>query len=357
MQVLLTGANGQARGLAVAAARAGHSALIYDPTSQLGPITLPYTGGWGAGIVEARVIHDIAEAADAGLIVINDDLHARAPLVEMLTPRLGPQHVILLNPGGFGGGAMLSARLRAAGAQAAVAELAGFPLLTEQDDGTVTLEAMKHDLPVAVHPPHRRDDILALLRPLLPTIVPADSALEVGLDNSNHFIHPPLVLLNAIRIDRAEPYRFYREGLSAAAQRLVYDIDRERLALAARLDIVVEPLDALFDRFYATEGMRGPTLFDRLGTFAPFERARSPLTLQHRYVLDDVSFGLVPIARVCERVGVAAPRMRATIDALGSVCARDFWSEGVTLESLRAGDSTLAALLDRTTNGGAAITS
>jgi opine dehydrogenase len=61
---------------------------------------------------------------------------------------------------------------------------------------------------------------------------------------------------------------------------------------------------------------------------------KSPMSLKHRFIVEDTMSGIVPLASVGNMLGVATPIMNAYIDIANVVCGRDFRAEGRTAEKL-----------------------
>ncbi len=65
-----------------------------------------------------------------------------------------------------------------------------------------------------------------------------------------------------------------------------------------------------------------------------YEGIQGPITVNTRYLFEDIPMGLVPLSCLGRAVGAATPTMDAVVE-LGSVLlGRDFRAEGRTLERL-----------------------
>jgi opine dehydrogenase len=61
---------------------------------------------------------------------------------------------------------------------------------------------------------------------------------------------------------------------------------------------------------------------------------KSPPSLDHRYIREDVGYGLVPMAKIGKLVGVKTPVMDALITLASTALGVDFREEGLTLEKM-----------------------
>jgi opine dehydrogenase len=80
--------------------------------------------------------------------------------------------------------------------------------------------------------------------------------------------------------------------------------------------------------------LRSGDMYQALRESEPNKPIKAPDSLDHRYVNEDVGFGLVPLVEIGRWVGVDMPSTEALIH-LGCVMRqRDYWTEGLTLEKM-----------------------
>ena len=146
-----------------------------------------------------------------------------------------------------------------------------------------------------------------------------------------------MTLANAARIEgTGGDFLFYEEGVSDATGRLIESVDRERIAIGAKLGIEIASDPAM--------GMRqGYMLADNYG--AAYREAPGFLgigaqpQLDHRYLHEDVGYGLVFMSRLAQQVGVETPTIDAIIQVASVLMARDYASEAPrTPDALGIGD-------------------
>ena len=86
-----------------------------------------------------------------------------------------------------------------------------------------------------------------LLDPWFPGLRLYANVLGAGLAAMNPVVHPAVFYSNAGRIERSRgEFYFYEEGVTPAVCRLIYAVDRERLAVAAALGSTLDPVDTAF---------------------------------------------------------------------------------------------------------------
>lgn len=337
MNCLVLGTDPHALGIVAAIHSAGYQVKLWGTDTTEPSLNLRYHGVLGDGHAQVEVVQDLPAAiADADIVIIGGELQDRDQRAAEIGGALSPEQVVLLSPGGAGGALAFAKRVRDDfGHEPAVAEVPGFPIMSAmQGDGSLRVTATKQNLSLGVFPATRLNAVHQRLTPVLPMLTPVESVLETSLANTNTLIHPPVSLLNASLIERGQDFRFYREGYTPGAARIIETIDRERIQLAAALGIDAAPINEVMRGFYGDQGMTGDSIYEQLSTFAPFESSAGPRSLEHRYQTDDIPYGIAPMAALGRQCGVEMPVMSGLVDIWSAICQRDFWSFGHTLEKM-----------------------
>jgi opine dehydrogenase len=270
---------------------------------------------------------------------------AHRDIAHQCAPYLTPEQVVVLIPGRTCGALEFSAIVESlTGWRPIIAEAQTFPLVSRViESGNAHVSAIKSELPVAAFPAKETKMVCELISSVLPGIREAEDVLETGLTNIGSVFHPAPLILN---IGRAETtngqYNHYLEGVSPSIARFIEHIDAERIAVGHALgkDLLsaVEWLHKVYDS-------KGNTLYESLHMTSCYQGLGAPNSLNHRYILEDVPTGLVPIAAIGELVGVPTPTIQATIAMASQLCGRDFWREGRNAENLGITDLSPTELL------------
>ncbi|WP_152364727.1 NAD/NADP octopine/nopaline dehydrogenase family protein [Microlunatus speluncae] len=286
--------------------------------------------GMYAGPIEVHVID--RPTADVYVAVTTSD--RLEPMLadhrELLAGR-----VLLVAPGGFGAAVRVRQLFDRWGVEPpVVAEATGFPAIGE-GEGTIRLRGIKRALPIAGIDHAATDEVLTAVRGHLPDLVPSELA-TTSLSNTNHLLHPVIMMLNADRIARGEEFPLFRDGLSAELDQQLAAVDAERLELVERLG--GEPVSIMnwMLRFYEDQGLTGSTISECLDSFPGFAAVPAPTSLRHRYLLDDIPHGLAGYVGVADRLGVDVPQLRSVIST----------AEQRLGQPLRAESSVVQAFLD-----------
>ena len=262
--------------------------------------------------------------------------HYAAALIDATTDN----QVLWLNPGHSGGALFL-------GAQARQRKGASGPLICQLSTashgsrmagparvGVFALTAAS----LAAFPSRDLDECRARVEALLPGQFSTNaSVLELDLQNVNAVMHPAQMVCNASWIEATGgDFFIYREGTGPATARVIAAVDAERMALAERLGVpTLSLVDACARAGYTTtEGARTGDVYEALQAGDPISRVKAPPALDHRYLHEDVGWGLVQWMSLARAADVPAPTMEAVTTLAGVLNDVDYRTTGLTLERM-----------------------
>ncbi len=271
------------------------------------------------GEVEGRaeleaVTDDIDEAcAGASLILIVTQAAAHRPIAEELARAITYDQRVVVMPGSTGGALEVAEVIRdERGFAPTVAETATLPYAARLH-GPHGVKIIHHVrlVKLASLPPAETRSLVRLLKPVFPGLTAAENVLETSLSNGNPVIHPAVMLLNAAWIERVEDgWEFYSEGVTPAVARLIEAVDEERLALGAAmgLELMPEP-EMSVEQGYSRVADYLVAYRDGPG----FQSLGGPQNLEHRYLTEDVAYGMVTWLQFGQVFGVAMPVMESMV--------------------------------------------
>ena len=292
--------------------------------------------------------HDIdAPLRDAELIYVVGPAYSTKPFGEAVAGKLKAGQVVIVTPSSCGGALAFkrSAGLAVDDDAVRVAETSTLHYavrLTEPGKVHVFLKLKAGNL-LAALPGSHTGEILDLIADVYPSMEPADSVLQTSLQNANPIIHPAVTLSNAARIEMTGgDFLFYEDGVSDSVGRLIEATDKDRIAVGKKLDITVLPDPEMGMRQgYMLEANYGSGYRKAPG----FMGIGAQPQLDHRYLNEDVGYGLVFMSELGKQIGVATPSIDAVISVASIVMARDYRGEGLrTPASLGIGDLSTAEL-------------
>lgn len=319
------------------------SAKRIAPINERGGLDM--TGVAGEGFLPlALVSTDLREAVDgADVAVITAPITALEFYATALPPLLDDEQVVMLNPGHMGGGLFFAHRAR---------EVTGVDVRNLCETATLTYAArMKSATEVGISnvasnvlfaalPATETDRLHEQVTRLYPDLVKAANVLQTGLEDLNAVEHPAQTLCNAGWLEHTRgDYYFYREGTTPAVARVIEAVDRERMALAEALGVPTRPFVESFHAYGYTSDAAAASgsVYKALQESEPNRYIKGPSSLDHRYLHEDVGWGLVPWIQLAEAAGVPVPTMRALTILASEVNDIDYLADGLTLERMGLG--------------------
>jgi len=171
------------------------------------------------------------------------------------------------------------------------------------------------------------------LTPLFQSLIPATNVLETALNNGNLIAHPAATLLNTGRIELSKgEFYLFQEGFTPSVGKVVQAVENERLELCRLLGYRRIPSEERILKIgYHTQKLS--TLAEVYRT-SPILRSKGPANLQHRYVTEDVQYGLVLLSSLGEMLSIRTPTIDSIIHLCSIINEKDYRKEGRTLKSL-----------------------
>jgi opine dehydrogenase len=284
--------------------------------------------------------HLPAVVRGADLIIIAAPSLAHEYLAKNLAACVTDGQRILLNPGHTGGSLHFANALRGAGCEADVAlcETVTLTYICRMPaPARVEIYRRTANLRCAAFPGKRTAELVREIREVFPGIVPADNVLETGFANINAIMHPAGMLGNAGWIERTGgDFYYYRDGITPAIAAWIEQIDIERLEIARRAGLKALPFVEIFYQAGLTsaEARASGSVARAINESAPNRTIKAPPSLDHRYIKEDVGYGLVPMAEIGKIVDVKTPVMEALITLASAVHRCAYRSEGLTLDKM-----------------------
>jgi opine dehydrogenase len=181
------------------------------------------------------------------------------------------------------------------------------------------------------------------LEELYPGLVRVSNVLEAGLNNGNPIIHPPIVILNAARIEiDGENRFFYGDGVSPSVALVIRKLDEERMALLEALGCPSQPEPVTsMEQGYASS----PDYFNCYRHGPGYQEFRFPNSLDNRYLHEDIGLGLVMLCSLGRLLGVPTPTCRGVVQMGEILSGRDYFGQAErTLDTLGLGDLSVKEL-------------
>jgi opine dehydrogenase len=319
--VAILGTGGIGLGAAALLCREGHSVALWSPTGHKPDAPLVATGAV-SGEFTPKVTTTCAEALDGAVaVLLAVPGYGHRAVIEAMAPHLRTGQVVLYSSHMSFGALYLRSLL--AGVECPIVAW-GTTVVTGRRTGpaAVNVGNIRSRLDAAVlGDPAGLETCRALFGD---RFVARDGLLPIALSNLNPQNHLAIALCNLTRMEKGEAWR-QNANITPAVARLMLALDAERLAIAAAFGIQVRTLEQHFHLSFGIAQTDMASMAAELATrdSDPF----APATLQTRYVLEDMPFGIAPMLQLAAAVGVPAPLHAGGLQLMSALYGRDLAAE------------------------------
>jgi opine dehydrogenase len=331
-------------GLALAGylADRGHLVALWNrsdervvPVAERRGILLASKDGHGDLVPIALATSNMAVAlSGAQVILVAVPACAHAAVARECAAHLRHGQTVLLLPGRTGGALEFRRVLRESGCHARIVlgEANTFPFAARcVGPASALLYGTKTEVLAAALPASQTPSLLAACRPFLPMLRPARSVLYTGLANLGAILHPVITLLNAKRIEAGEAFDFYCQGVTPAVANTLAAADTERLQVAQAYGV---PVCSLRDWIARAYDYHADTLQGAVAGNPSYAGIKAPTTIHHRYLLEDVPTGLVPLQQLGAAAGLVLPVLKGLIQQARITLGEKIWQQERSLARL-----------------------
>lgn len=260
------------------------------------------------------------------LIMATGPAYSTEPFADAVKKIIREQQLYILSPGS-NGGALVTKKIFQGCDNAknvVVAETATLPYACRLvKKGSVNVyHRLTGGLYLSAIPSSKTHHVLSVYRQVYPFALPAENVFRTILQNANPVLHPVITVLNAALIERTRgDFCFYEEGVTPAIGRMIEAVDRERIEIgsALGLDIMNDP------EISVLQGYLEEADYASGYTNAPgFQGIRAQASLDHRYLDEDVGYGLVFLSELGKAVGTQTQMMDAVIMMASVLAEKDY---------------------------------
>ena len=269
----------------------------------------------------------------AQVVMVIVPAFAQEPYMKALIEHGEKGQIVVFNPGKFGS-LVFAGKLLDAGRRDdfLIGETSCFLFAAKTKGlGHVNIKAIKSELPFAALPSERTGEALWVLSDLYPQLSPAMGVLQTSIDDPGMIIHPISTLMNMSRIEQMGPYRNAHYDVTPSVGRILEAVDAQRVEIARRLCRETYSFLEYAEVMYK---VKGETAYDALYQISAHNVQMAPESLKHRYVTEDVPYGLVTVATIGRQLGMPVDRLEAIVNIACMANREDYWSTGRTAESL-----------------------
>lgn len=315
---------------------------------------IEYSGFKGEGFVRLKATADFEEAiTNADLIIIVTPSSVHEVYARLLgaafskSPNSNDRRIVMLNGSNTGAALFVAKILKsiAGVSQTLVCETDILTYVCRLQSATHVkiYHRVKRRL-VSSFPSKYNEEVYENVKAIFPELELADNVLQTSLSNINAVLHPPGMILNAGWIEhKGGNFLFYSEGVTSGVANIIEHVDRERLAIIQKLEIKGETFSELFYRYGLSSAIY-PSVYQTIKSSDIIRIIGAPDKLDHRYLLEDIGYGLVPMASIAKVIGVQTPTIDSLINIASILNNVNHWETGLTAKKVGMLDTDLAKI-------------
>ncbi len=293
------------------------------------------------GIIKANVVIEMitsdlkATLEDVELILVTTPANAHKDIALAMSAYLNGGELIVLNPGRTFGAVEFMNVLKQSGCKSDIvaAETQTSVYTCRKNDSTsVVIYAIKNDVLISGLEPSINDSIIRRLPDCLQSyFIAADNMIQTSIGNVGMILHCAPTLFNTGRIETPHVNFKYYESITPSLAALLEKLDQERVEVSTKLGKTVETITQWMRRSYNIDA---DTLYNCLKKNIAYRAIDAPTSLRHRYILEDVPCGLVPLEAIGHKLGLNMKVVGLVIDNATKLLGINFREEGRNLRGL-----------------------
>ncbi len=191
-----------------------------------------------------------------------------------------------------------------------IIESGGMPYIASWDKNNIKISAVKDNVDVASDTGEISEGIRKILNKLFRNISVKHSIYETSITAPNPIIHIPLALFNITRIENKEDFNILVDGFSKRAEKYILEIDNERRLIAEKLGVKYTPILKLLNGYWNYNY----SSLEELYISSPiYSNVKAPKGIEHRFITEDMPYGIVPVSTLGRLLGVKTPYSDALI--------------------------------------------
>lgn len=214
-----------------------------------------------------------------------------------------------------------------------ISETGGVHLMSDLlEPGICLLKRIKKKIAYACYPSTMTAATIDNLSKVFPQLEAAESVIQTSLNATNPILHAPITLFGFSKIEEGVDFFFYKEGGTPHVVAYIEKIDAERMDIIKFLKIKGASCLEIVNTAWNTS-------FDNLHDAIQFNYSGSkgPKSIHHRFVTEDIPYGIVPISKLGKLYGIPTPYTDSLIDIYSKFMDEDYFKQGPVFdkESIR----------------------
>lgn len=342
MKITIIGAGNSGLAMAAHLSIEGHEVTLWNRTAEniqdllINPI-IHCSGVINGEAHIARVTSELRVALDEPeIIFVTTPAFSHARLAEQFAIYLTKKTTIILNPGRTFGALEFQYNFHKKNpfVNPIIAETQTILYTCRKiTQNEVEIYALKHDVLISTISGEDNESLVkALPTGLQDKFIPAASMIETSIGNVGMIMHCAPILLNTGWVESEnDDFNYYRTGISQTIAHFIEKMDNERIEVAKKLG---HPIETAMEWMKRTYNLEGDNLYAVIQNNEAYATILAPRSLEHRYIMEDIPTGLVPLEAVGKELGLEMKAIGLIIDLASTLMEINFRKEGRNLHEL-----------------------
>ncbi len=295
-------------------------------------------------IVTTKIKHvtrDLAQLSKSELVIIYIQSNYHEQLIKRIKPHLRDGQTLLINPGYLSTAYVLK---HCSDIDLTICEAqSSFLDCRISEPGTIRIGFRNVRNPIGIYPANRAEETQKILDQVGFPFVYLPSVIEAALHNPNLIVHTVGAIMSIPRIEKTEgDYVMYHEVFTPSVWNILEALDNEKMDVMEQLGSErLSYVEACKYRNTLDESQDAKEVFFWYAGMPT--RAKGPITVDSRYIAEDVPQGLVLLETLGIKLNIPTPICTSLINMASAALARDLRIEGRTME--RLGEGTLEFII------------
>ena len=289
-----------------------------------------------------KVTTDLSELKKAEIIIVYIQTNYHEALIKRIIPYIQDGQIIIFNPGYLSTAYMLK---HCKNNDITIIEAeSSFIDCRIVEPGLIKVGFRNVRNPLGIYPSKDIDIVKKKLNKMGFPFVYLSSVVEAALHNPNMIVHTVGAIMSIPRIEKTKgEYCMYHEVFTPSVWNILEKLDNEKMDVLEALGFERLPyVEACKFRNSIDDSRDAKEVFFWYAAMPT--RAKGPITVDSRYISEDVPQGIVMLEALAKQLNIETPICTALIEMASAALKRNLRTEGRTLD--RLGVENIERILD-----------
>jgi opine dehydrogenase len=280
----------------------------------------------------AKLSRELSDAVDCQVVILCTQTGYHRQVLEKLVPLLKAGQILIVNPGYLSTAYVLG--LKPADGLIIAESESNFIDGRISQPGRFKVGFRNVRNPLGIYPRSAKAQAQKILDRMGTPFAYLESVVEAALHNPNMIVHTVGAIMSIPRIEATNgEYCMYHEVFTPSVWNILEALDDEKMQVLSHLGYDPVPyVEACKFRNSLDEQRPGKEVFFEYAAMPT--RAKGPVTVDSRYITEDVPQGLVLLESIGLALNIPTPVASSLIAIASAALGRDMRAIGRTLDSL-----------------------